>query len=150
MPTNLVLGHFGCDSCLRLLVLRMCFAFNSLLLLRDKLFRYTKHIACSYSPPPAQKIPYNQFNYSLRRGVNQQETYRILKNEGQKKRPLRRMGVSIIVDTNYKAFSTISSTTNGSNNVDVSPKFETSPSAILRKIRRIILPERVFGKPDTN
>lgn len=128
----------------------MCFAFNSLLLLRDKLFRYTKHIACSYSPPPAQKVSLNQFNYSLRRGVNQQETYRLLKNEGQKNAHSEEWTFSIIVDTNYKAFSTISSTTNGSNSVDVSPKFETSPSAILRKMRRMIFPERVFGKPDTN
>ena len=35
MSTNLVLGYFGCDSCLRLLVLRMCFAFNSLLTARQ-------------------------------------------------------------------------------------------------------------------
>ena len=51
---------------------------------------------------------------------------------------------------NYNAFSTISSTTNGSSNVEVSPKLVISPSAILRKIRRMILPERVFGKPETN
>ena len=33
--------------------------------------------------------------------------------------------------------------------LDVSPKFVTSPSAIFLSIRRIILPERVLGKPLT-
>src|SRR5436190_4633943 len=44
----------------------------------------------------------------------------------------------------------ISSTTPGSSKVEVSPNCSNSPSAIFRKIRRIILPLRVFGKPDTN
>ena len=50
----------------------------------------------------------------------------------------------------YNAPSLISSTTAGSSKVEVSPKLLVSPSAIFLKIRRIILPERVFGKPDTN
>ena len=43
-----------------------------------------------------------------------------------------------------------SSTTAGSASVDVSPKFEKSSSAILRRMRRIILPERVLGRPGAN
>jgi hypothetical protein len=43
----------------------------------------------------------------------------------------------------------ISSTTLGSANVDISPKLDNSFSAILRKIRRMIFPERVFGNPLT-
>ena len=39
-----------------------------------------------------------------------------------------------------------SSTTAGSFNVDISPKLLVSGSTILRKIRRIIFPLRVFGK----
>src|SRR6185312_941473 len=46
--------------------------------------------------------------------------------------------------------SLISSTTVGSINVLVSPKLAVSPSAILRRILRIILPERVLGNPLTN
>ena len=37
----------------------------------------------------------------------------------------------------------------GSKRVEVSPKFESSPSAIFLKIRRIIFPERVLGNPFT-
>jgi len=40
-----------------------------------------------------------------------------------------------------------SSTTVGSANVEVSPNVLISLAAILRKIRRMILPERVFGRP---
>jgi hypothetical protein len=40
-----------------------------------------------------------------------------------------------------------SSTTDGSASVEVSPMLSISLSAILRNIRRIILPERVFGSP---
>lgn len=50
----------------------------------------------------------------------------------------------------YKAPAIISSTTDGSSNVDVSPKLPISPSATFLRILRIILPERVFGKPVTN
>ncbi|MEY3646981.1 MAG: hypothetical protein RL127_1689 [Bacteroidota bacterium] len=50
----------------------------------------------------------------------------------------------------YCAPAIIESTTLGSNRVDVSPKLPNSPSATLRKIRRIIFPERVLGKPVTN
>ena len=39
-----------------------------------------------------------------------------------------------------------SSTTDGSANVEVSPRFSKSPSAIFLKILLIILPERVFGR----
>jgi hypothetical protein len=45
---------------------------------------------------------------------------------------------------------TMSSTTEGSRSVEVSPMLFISPSAILRKIRRIILPDLVLGKPATN
>lgn len=44
----------------------------------------------------------------------------------------------------------ISSTTFGSSSVVVSPRFDVSPSATLRKILRIIFPDRVFGRPLTN
>ena len=44
-------------------------------------------------------------------------------------------------------FSTNPSTTLGSARVDVSPRLDTSFSAILRRILRMILPERVFGRP---
>src|SRR5437868_6076031 len=37
-------------------------------------------------------------------------------------------------------------TTLGSARVEVSPRLSSSLQAILRKIRRMILPERVFGK----
>ncbi len=43
----------------------------------------------------------------------------------------------------------ISSTTEGSSSVEVSPRASVSPSATLRKILRMILPERVLGSPDT-
>ncbi len=39
------------------------------------------------------------------------------------------------------------STTLGSVRVLVSPSSEVSPEAILRRMRRMILPERVLGKP---
>ena len=38
-------------------------------------------------------------------------------------------------------------TTEGSANVEVSPRSSTSPAATLRRIRRIILPDRVLGRP---
>ena len=44
-------------------------------------------------------------------------------------------------------FSIRSSTTAGSARVDVSPREVKSFSPILRKMRRMILPERVFGRP---
>jgi hypothetical protein len=50
----------------------------------------------------------------------------------------------------YSTPFTISSTTAGSNSVEVSPKLFNSPSATLRSMRRIIFPERVLGSPDTN
>ena len=43
-----------------------------------------------------------------------------------------------------------SPTTVGSASVEVSPSVPNSPSAILRRIRRMILPERVFGRPGAN
>jgi hypothetical protein len=45
---------------------------------------------------------------------------------------------------------TRASTTCGSARVDVSPIWSTAFSAILRKMRRMILPERVFGRPGAN
>jgi len=45
---------------------------------------------------------------------------------------------------------TSSSTTPGSASVDVSPSAPNSPSAILRRMRRMILPERVYGSPGAN
>lgn len=44
----------------------------------------------------------------------------------------------------------MSSTTAGSVSVLVSPIFDNSPSATFLKMRRMIFPERVFGKPLTN
>src|SRR6476469_5515941 len=45
---------------------------------------------------------------------------------------------------------TRSSTTAGSASVEVSPRLPGSSSAILRRMRRMILPERVFGSPGAN
>src|SRR5262245_12856530 len=45
---------------------------------------------------------------------------------------------------------TRSSTTVGSARVEVSPRLPYSSSAILRRILRMILPERVFGRPGAN
>ena len=50
----------------------------------------------------------------------------------------------------YKALSIISSTTEGSNRVEVSPKLVLSPSAIFRRILRMIFPDLVLGRPETN
>src|SRR4029079_18705609 len=47
-------------------------------------------------------------------------------------------------------FSTRSSTTAGSASVEVSPRLLGTSSAILRRMRRMILPERVFGRPGAN
>ena len=44
-------------------------------------------------------------------------------------------------------FCTSSITTSGSASVEVSPKLSVSFAAILRRIRRMILPLRVFGRP---
>src|SRR5690606_35012776 len=46
--------------------------------------------------------------------------------------------------------STIFSTTVGSCDVVISPNASHSPSAIFRNILRMIFPERVFGKSETN
>src|SRR3954451_2259847 len=43
-----------------------------------------------------------------------------------------------------------SSTTLGSARVEVSPRLPNSFSAILRRMRRMILPERVLGRPGAN
>lgn len=51
---------------------------------------------------------------------------------------------------NYNFPDFISSTTDGSSRVEVSPKFESSPSAIFRKILLMIFPLLVFGNPVTN
>ena len=50
----------------------------------------------------------------------------------------------------YFIFSIIELTTVGSNNVDVSPKSEKLPFAIFLSILLIILPDLVFGRPETN
>ena len=50
----------------------------------------------------------------------------------------------------YNLPSIISVTTVGSNKVDVSPNEDVSPSATFLKILLIILPDLVFGKPETN
>ena len=42
------------------------------------------------------------------------------------------------------------STTDGSASVEVSPSAPNSSSAIFLRIRRMILPERVFGRPGAN
>src|SRR5690606_17420392 len=47
-------------------------------------------------------------------------------------------------------FSTRSVTTPGSARVEVSPRAPNSFSAILRRMRRMILPERVLGRPGAN
>src|SRR5256885_14898700 len=44
-------------------------------------------------------------------------------------------------------FFTRSSTTAGSARVEMSPRLPYSSSAILRRMRRMILPERVLGRP---
>ena len=43
--------------------------------------------------------------------------------------------------------STSDATTDGSARVEVSPSWSGAFSAILRRMRRMILPERVFGRP---
>src|SRR6476646_1185388 len=43
-----------------------------------------------------------------------------------------------------------SSTTVGSASVEISPRLEKSSSAILRRMRRMILPDRVLGRPGEN
>ena len=58
--------------------------------------------------------------------------------------------ISNRLDSYYKAFFIIPSTTSGFNSVLVSPKFEMSLEAIFLKILRIIFPLRVFGNPITN
>ena len=51
--------------------------------------------------------------------------------------------------SNYPAarFSINSSTTAGSASVEVSPRLSSSLAAILRRMRRMIFPDRVFGSP---
>ena len=55
-----------------------------------------------------------------------------------------------LVPTGYFLPSTNESTTPGSASVEMSPRSEISPSAILRSTRRIILPERVLGSAGVN
>jgi|GEM_PF-3554735 len=50
----------------------------------------------------------------------------------------------------FSLFATRSSTTPGSASVDVSPRLLCSLAAILRRMRRMILPERVFGRAGAN
>jgi len=60
----------------------------------------------------------------------------------------RQHPVRLPVNYTFPAF--ISSTTAGSSRVVVSPRFWVSPSAIFRRMRRMIFPLRVFGRPLTN
>ncbi len=53
-------------------------------------------------------------------------------------------------EKSYSLLFFISSTTAGSSNVVVSPRFSVSPSAIFLKILRMIFPLLVFGNPVTN
>ena len=82
------------------------------------------------------------------------------KKAGKKAQNLHVMGTgrkkasSQIFNLNYAdlfwRLSIKSSTTPGSASVDVSPRLEKSSSAIFLKIRRMILPDRVLGKPGAN
>jgi hypothetical protein len=56
-------------------------------------------------------------------------------------------GRALLSQTYPTRFCTNSATTPGSASVEVSPKFSVSFAAILRRIRRMILPLRVFGRP---
>lgn len=58
--------------------------------------------------------------------------------------------VKVKVIPGYNAPILISSTMAGSSSVEISPRLVVSPSATLRKILRMILPDRVFGNPLTN
>ena len=55
-----------------------------------------------------------------------------------------------LIYNNYSLPFLISSTTPGSSNVVVSPRFLVSPSAIFLNILRMIFPLLVFGSPVTN
>ncbi len=50
----------------------------------------------------------------------------------------------------YSRPATISSTTSGSDRVDMSPRSSTSPAATFLRIRLMILPLRVLGRPWVN
>ncbi|GBE57831.1 hypothetical protein BMS3Abin01_00757 [bacterium BMS3Abin01] len=50
----------------------------------------------------------------------------------------------------YSRPATISSTTSGSDRVDMSPRSSTSPAATFRRMRLMILPLRVLGRPWVN
>ena len=47
----------------------------------------------------------------------------------------------------FKRSFTSTGTTSGSASVEMSPSWSCSLAAILRRMRRMILPERVFGRP---
>ena len=64
---------------------------------------------------------------------------------GRGRHCLRALRSAHAFTTTLVAIST--STTLGSASVEVSPRLLTSPSAILRRMRRMILPLRVFGRP---
>src|SRR5690606_11869400 len=61
-------------------------------------------------------------------------------------RPMAEGGVT----WNRFAPATMASTTDGSARVDTSPRDSGSPSATLRRMRRMTLPLRVLGRPGTN
>jgi antitoxin HicB len=103
-----------------------------------------------------------------RLGVDEKEVRRLLDprhptQESRLRAMLAKLGVatrSVVIDSARAAASsawgerycrqTRSSTTAGSASVEVSPRLEGSSSAILRRMRRMILPERVFGRPGAN
>gem|GEM_PF-4108729 len=58
--------------------------------------------------------------------------------------------VNTVCDHVTRRSLTRASTTDGSARVEVSPSWSGAFSAILRKIRRMILPLRVFGSPDAH
>ena len=62
-------------------------------------------------------------------------------------RPAPRSGRSRTDAQRFMRLSTRSSTTAGSASVEVSPSWSCSLAAIFRRIRRMILPERVLGRP---
>src|ERR1017187_7078031 len=64
--------------------------------------------------------------------------------------PSPRLKIPLAFSLFYCFPFTSASTTCGSARVDVSPIWSTAFSAILRKMRRMILPERVLGRPVAN
>lgn len=72
-----------------------------------------------------------------------------LHHRAEAKNPPKIFNCSTYLFTSTNAELIILSTISSSSKVLVSPKFVASPSAIFRKMRRIILPLRVLGNPGT-